>query len=229
MDKILLVEDDKKLGQLVMEYLKNHGFAVDWESRGDKAIYRILHNTYHLIILDINLPGVDGLQVCRLVRKDYNGFILILTARETDEDQITGLEYGADDYVTKPIQPKVLVARINALLRRTQKAAVHQTQLVFGKLHIDLEKHEVLLKDKIIDLASKEFDLLVLLASNPGKTLTRNAIMQALRGVDYDGIDRSIDLRISHLRKKLGDDLISPFKIKTVRGTGYVFLANAWD
>lgn len=228
MTHILLVEDNEKLSRLISDYLTNHGFSVKWEARGDRAVYRILNENCDIVILDINLPGINGLQVCKLVRKNFQGFILMLTAREADEDHVTGLEYGADDFVNKPIHPKVLLARINALFRRKPLLA-KSTQLTFGKLAIDLEKREVKFKNKIIELKPKEFDLLVLLAINAGTSLTRDNIMQALRGIDYDGVDRTIDLRISYLRKKLGDNITEPFRIKTLHGKGYVFQPGAWE
>lgn len=229
MDRILLVEDNKKLSQLITEYLSNHGYTVKTESRGDKAVFRILHENYFLVILDINLPALNGLQICRLVRKNFQGFILMLTARAADEDQITGFEYGADDYVNKPIHPKVLLARIEALSRRTKPNLSQLTQLQFGKLHIDLEKRTVVLDKKTIDLTPSEFDLLSLLAINAGTCLSRDNIMYALRGIDYDGIDRTIDLRISYLRTKLNDDSKKPYRLQTLRGKGYVLQPTAWD
>lgn len=229
MKKILLVEDDEKLSKLIAEYLTNHGYEVIREGRGDKAIYRIRHENYLLVILDINLPEVDGLQICKLVRRDYPGFILMLTAREADEDHISGLEFGADDYVNKPIQPKVLLARIGALLKRPQCSPSTLKQLKFGGLFIDVEQRIVTLDNKSIDLKPKEFDLLTLLALNAGKCLSRDNIMYSLRGVDYDGVDRTIDLRISYLRKKLGDSLDTPYKIITVRNRGYLLVTDAWS
>jgi two-component system response regulator RstA len=229
MKRILLVEDDKKLARLIEECLENQGFSVASECRGDKAVYRILHEKYSLVLLDINLPELDGLQVCKLVRKNFPGFIIMLTAREGDDDQITGLEFGADDYIKKPIQPKVLLARINAISRRTQSVATMQSQLKFGNLIIDLERREVKLNDAGIDLKPTEYELLLLLAVNAGICLSRDNIMYALRGIDYDGVDRTIDLRISYLRSKLADDILHPFRIKTIRGKGYVFQPDAWD
>jgi DNA-binding response OmpR family regulator len=228
MKRILLVEDNEKLSQLIYEYLTKHDFLVKCEDRGDKAVYRILHENYDAIILDINLPELNGLQVCKLVRKNFQGFILMMTAREADEDHITGLEFGADDFVNKPIHPKVLLARLHALSRRNP-TITKVSQLVYGKLTIDLEKRQVTLKNKIINLKPKEYDLLALLATNAGTSLTRDNIMRALRGIDYDGIDRTIDLRISYLRKKLNDNIDEPFRIKTVHGKGYVFQPDAWE
>lgn len=226
--RILVVEDDEKLSKLIAEYLKNQGHSVEIEGRGDKAIYRILHENYNIVILDVKLPGLNGLQICKLVRQDFTGYILILTAAESDEDHILGLEYGADDFLNKPIQPKVLSARIQSLHRRQPSSSVVK-QLNFGNLSIDLEKREVKLKNKAIDLKPSEYELLALLAGNAGISLTRDNIMHALRGIDYDGTDRTIDLRISYLRNKLEDDITTPYRIKTVRKKGYVFLPDAWE
>lgn len=227
--KILLVEDDLKLSKLIAAYLSQYQFSVEWEKQGDHAVYRILHEHYDLVILDINLPEMNGLQVCKMVRNDYAGFILMLTAREADEDQITGLEYGADDFVKKPIQPPVLLARIQALLRRKEPHRMKSNEISYGKLKIDLQQRLVLLDGHKIDLKPKEYDLLVLLATHAGTSLTRDNIMHALRGIDYDGIDRTIDLRISYLRQKLGDNPDHPFRIQTIRNKGYVFQPDAWD
>lgn len=229
MNRILLVEDDAKLSKLIREYLMRYDYVVDIENRGDKAVYRILHEGYFLVILDLNLPELDGLQICKLVRKDFPGFIFMLTARAADEDHISGLEFGADDYVNKPINPKVLLARIKSLSQKISRAATAATKLIFGQLTIDLVSQQVTLKNQQIILKPSEFNLLVLLATNAGMCLTRDNIMRALRGIDYDGVDRVIDLRISYLRTKLGDDLMSPFRIKTVRGKGYMFQPDAWD
>lgn len=229
MTKILLAEDDPKLAKLIAEYLANHGFTITIESRGDQAIYRILNENYQLVILDINLPVIDGLQICKIVRKNFYGFIVMLTASSADEDQITGFEHGVDDYINKPINPEVLLSRINATLRRDLKNSQQLKKLTFGKLHIKLESRIVSLDNKLIDLTPKEFDLLVLLAVNAGTSLSRNNIMHATRGIDYDGIDRSIDLRISHLRSKLNDDIENPFRIITVRSKGYSFQPDEWD
>jgi DNA-binding response OmpR family regulator len=228
MNRILLVEDNKKLSALIAEYLTQHGFSVACEPRGDKAVYRILNENYFLVIIDINLPGLNGLQICRLVRKNFSGMIIMLTASESDDDHITGLAFGADDFIKKPIQPHVLLARIQAFSKRATAHRTSETILVFDTLLIDLEKRIVKLKNKIIDLKPTEFDLLALLATHAGTSLTRDNIMQALRGIDYDGVDRTIDLRISYLRSKLEDNVNTPFRIKTIRGKGYAFQPDAW-
>ncbi len=225
---ILLVEDDKKLGELIKNFLEKQGFNVNIERRGDKAVYRIVNESPELIILDIMLPGLDGLQICKTVRASFPGFILMLTARENPDDHVMGLEYGADDYLNKPIEPKVLLARIQKLLKRDVRNTTTQ-QLTFGFLNIDLQTHVVKLAEKTIELKPKEFELLALLAKNAGHILNRNNITRSLRGIDHDGFDRSIDLRISYLRKKLNDNIEKPYRIITVHGKGYLFVPDAWE
>ena len=225
---ILLVEDDKKLGELIKNFLEKQGFKVSLEKRGDKAIHRILNESPDLVILDLMLPGLDGLQICKTVRASFSGFILMLTAREDADDHVTGLEYGADDYLNKPIEPKILLAHIQKLLNRSLQN-IATKQLEFDQLNINLQKHTVTLNEKNIELKPKEFELLVLLAENAGHILNRNNIMRSLRGIDYDGFDRSIDLRISYLRKKLNDNIENPYRIITVHGKGYLFVPDAWD
>lgn len=228
MTSILLVEDNKKLSDYIQAYLKNLGYTVAQESRGDKAVYRILKDQPDIVILDILLPGFNGVQVCQSVRAHYHGMVLMLTALGEDEDQIAGLSSGADDYVVKPIDPKVLAARVYALQRRKQTLAKPR-ELIFGKLEIDLVQRTVTLSGKCVELKPTEFELLAFLAQNADKVVSRENIMQALRGVSYDGIDRTIDLRISYLRKKLDDNIAEPFRIKTVRVQGYIFLSSAWS
>ncbi len=227
MTRILLVEDNKKLADYIQTYLKGLGYTVSQEARGDKAVYRILKDQPDIVILDILLPGFNGIQICQSVRAHYSGMILMLTALGQEEDQILGLNSGADDYVVKPIDPKVLAARVEALNRRQRTAAPPQ-QLNFGALRIDLVQRTVTLSGESIELKPTEFELLAFLAQNADKTLNRENIMQALRGTSYDGIDRTIDLRISYLRKKLGDNINEPFRIKTVRAKGYVLISSAW-
>lgn len=227
MQNILLVEDNKRLSRLIKTYLVQHDFAVECVYTGDLVLYKIQRNQPDLVILDLMLPGLNGLEICRQVRNHYNGMILILTVKDRSEDQITGLEYGADDYVTKPVEPPVLLARIRALLRRSKKTPLKQ-RLSFGALKIDLIEHVVFYFDKLVPLKPREYELLVLLANHAGTVLSRNTIAQSLRGLDYDGVDRMIDLRISRLRKLFRDDSKSPQKIKTIRGQGYLFLPEAW-
>lgn len=231
--RILLIEDDVRLSCLIQEYLLQQGMRVDIESRGDSACERILTDNPDLVILDLMLPGMNGLDICKTIRPDYVGPILMLTARDEDIDEVVGLEIGADDYVTKPVQPRVLLARIRGLLRRTHASegccdGSEQNFLHFDNFKISHSAREVWLDNHVLNLTTNEFDLLWLLASHAGEVLTRDQILEQLRGIDYDGLDRSVDIRISRLRKKLGDNTSRPFRIKTVRGKGYLFVKEAW-
>ncbi|MFK7731673.1 MAG: response regulator [Pseudomonadales bacterium] len=228
---VLLVEDDERLANLIQEYLTKHGFLVRVQGRGDLAVADILESKPDLLVLDIMLPGIDGLEVCRRVRQQFTAPILMLTARDEDIDQIVGLELGADDYINKPVQPRLLLARIKAHLRRASTAhpTFDQESLSFGTLHLDLVSRETQLNNQNIELSTNEFDVLALLASNAGKVLDRDTILQAIRGIEYDGIDRSVDIAVSRLRRKLGDEAQPAKRIKTVRNKGYLFVADSWD
>lgn len=229
MNKLLLIEDDTELAQLTRDYLQNHGFTVTIEADGGKAVSCIIKQQPDLVILDIMLPNKDGFRICREVRehasKAYTGPILMLTARDEDMDQLYGLQLGADDYVNKPAKPPLLLARIHALLRRSQPtngSVTHATSLDFDELQIDTRCREVRVNNQAIALSTAEFNLLQLLAEYAGTVLSRDDILLHLRGIDYDGTDRSIDLRVSRLRQKLGHKNL----IKTVRGKGYLFAAK---
>ncbi|MFZ5755408.1 MAG: response regulator [Pseudomonadota bacterium] len=234
--RVLIVEDDERLAALTREYLSANGLAVSVVNDGLAAIQRIREENPDLVVLDLMLPGADGLAVCREVRGAFKNPILMLTARTDDMDQVLGLEMGADDYVPKPVKPRVLLARIRALLRRVEgdaEAAVPgnagggNRRLEFGELVIDDSARAVLLAGTPVDLTSAEYDLLWLLASNAGKILSREEIFERLRGIPYDGQDRSIDVRISRIRPKIGDDPENPRRIKTVRSKGYLFVRDA--
>lgn len=232
--KILIVEDDERLAGLTQEYLESNGMDVSVEGDGSRAVDRIKDEQPDLVILDLMLPGEDGLSICRLVRPYYKGPIIMLTARDDDLDQVLGLEMGADDYLAKPARPRVLLARIRALLRRVKEgpdaqaaasaAPGEQNRVVFANLVVDNGMREAWLDEEPIDLTSAEFDLLWLLSSNAGRVLSREEIFTALRGIEYDGQDRSIDVRISRIRPKIGDDPLQPKRIKTVRSKGYLFV-----
>ena len=232
--QILIVEDDERLAELTREYLSNNGLSVSVEHNGAVAVRRIKAEQPDLVILDLMLPGEDGLGVCRLVRSEYSGPIIMLTARTDELDQVVGLEVGADDYISKPVTPRLLLARISAMLRRSSKLKAASDTIGlqeptdsrhhFGSLIIDNSMREAWLGDEDIDLTSAEFDLLWLLASNAGRVLSREEIFSALRGISYNGQDRSIDVRVSRIRSKIGDDPEHPRRIKTVRSRGYLFV-----
>ena len=224
--KILIVEDDERLARLTQEYLIRNGLEVGVEPHGNRAIRRIIAEQPDMVVLDVMLPGADGLTICREVRPHYHQPILMLTARTEDMDQVLGLEMGADDYVAKPVQPRVLLARIRALLRRTDKTPEDEVaqRIEFDDLVIDNGGRSVTLNGELVDFTSAEYDLLWLLASNAGRILSREDIFERLRGIEYDGQDRSIDVRISRIRPKIGDDPENPKRIKTVRSKGYLFV-----
>ncbi|MCE8003018.1 response regulator [Halomonas sp. MCCC 1A11081] len=228
MEHVLIIEDDVRLAELTRDYLESNGFKVTVEAEGSRGVEQIQALQPDLVILDLMLPGEDGLSICRRARPDYAGPILMLTARTDDMDQVLGLEMGADDYVPKPVQPRVLLARMRALLRRAENTDQSgDARLTFGNLEVDSATREAWLEGERIDLTSAEFDLLWLLASNAGRVLTREEIFSDLRGIKYDGQDRSIDVRVSRIRPKIGDDPNHPHRIKTVRSKGYLFVKDA--
>ncbi|MBL8520407.1 MAG: response regulator [Betaproteobacteria bacterium] len=230
--RVLLVEDDIDLSAAIREYLVKHGVDVDVEARGDTVLRRMAATRYDLLILDIMLPGHDGFEVCRQLRAAGQALpILMLTAKDEDFDQVLGLELGADDYLNKPVQPRVLLARIKALVRRASGELEHahdRNILQFGRLRIDAINRDVMLGEERIELSPAEFDLLVLLASNAGKVMQRDEILKALRGLHYSNADRSVDARLYRLRRRFGKDSEANWKIKTVRPHGYMFCKEAW-
>ena len=216
--RILLVEDDQKLALLVKQYLENSDFEVRIEGDGNRAVDQVTQYQPDLIILDIMLPGKDGLTICKEIRPTFPGSILMLTARNEDFDQVLGLEFGADDYVIKPTEPRVLLARIKALLRRRVFSNAEPVEpLIFERLKIDTASRTVWLEKNKILLSSHEFELLLTLAKKAGTILNRDYLFQKLYNREYDGVDRTMDVRISQLRRKLGDNAEEPFRIKIGR------------
>ncbi len=224
--RILIVEDDERLADFISTYLKSQTFEVFIEGRGDRAAQRVLELSPDLILLDIQLPGIDGLTVCRQIRPDFPGPIIMLTASGEEMDQVVGLEIGADNYLPKPVSPRVLLAHIRAALRRpavdTAEAAPPADTVVVGRLTVDNKRRSASLEKRQLDLSSAEFDLLMLLAQHAGSVVSRETIFRTLRGREYDGLDRTIDARISKLRKTLGDNPKAPHWIKTIHGVGYI-------
>ena len=229
---LLLVEDDRELADWISEYLIQRGYLVTQCHNGLDAVTQIKSEAYELIILDGMLPGMDGLDVCREIRRTMNIPILMLTARDDEMDEILGLEMGADDYLTKPVRGRLLETRVKALLRRNAGASavnqVEEQSITIGGLMVSLADRRVILAEQEINLSSKEFDTLWCLASQAGKPVSRDSLTQVLRGFEFDGFDRSIDLTISRLRKKLGDDGNQPCRIKTVWGKGYQLAKDTW-
>lgn len=228
MFRVMLVEDDAKLANLVAEYLSEYEFTVDVVSRGDTALSHFQQTLPDLVVLDLMLPGLDGMVVCRQLRAVSTVPILILTAREDAFDEVSGLEQGADDYVNKPVQPRILLARLRALLRRIKDVPADDSEdLVFGAFRLCRRDRSVSWREQDVLLNSAEYKLLLVLAEAAGKVLSRNDILIQMRGIEFDGLDRSIDNKISRLRRKFDDAHAD--KIKTVWGEGYLFSPSAWD
>lgn len=227
---ILLVEDDLRLAELIEKFLVQNNFNVTVLNSGQHAVDHIVKHQPDLTILDIMLPHVDGFTICKLARKSYDKPIIFLTAKDSDFDHVLGLEIGADDYIIKPVVPHVLLAHINVVLKRTNH---HQSTVcdryTFGKLDINRKARTVMLDTQEVTLTSHEFELLWLLACNAGEPQSRDFIHKKMIGREYDGLDRSVDVRISRLRKKLNDNLENPYRIKTVWGKGYLLNKDAWS
>ncbi len=241
---ILLVEDDVDLADWIADYLIAREFKVTTCHRGDEAVEQILSLNPDIVLLDGMLPGMDGLDVCKTVRTSFDNPIIMITARDEEIDEVLGLEMGADDYITKPVRARVLLARIRGLLRREEKVRCKEEPkqgadllitdnkakgiLQFSGLVISAQTRSVTLDGELVKVSSNEFDVLWFLAEKAGQVVSREELVTHLRGFDYDGFDRSIDLRISRLRKKLKDDSSEPFRIKTIWGKGYLFANDVW-
>ena len=223
MATILIIEDEPELVRVLRSYLEQAGFTVLSAGRGDTGLSTWEHKHPDLVILDLNLPGMDGLDVAREIRRKAATPIIMLTARVEEADQLIGLELGADDYITKPFSPRLVVARVRALLRRSE-AAVSVPQVVrAGDLEIDLEAHTVLRGSEVIELTPTEFNLLATLAAQPGRAFTRLQLLEASQGTAYEGYERTIDAHIKNLRAKIETDSKNPRLIETVFGIGYRF------
>jgi len=221
-DLILVVDDEPKIARLARDYLEKHGFRVLTAADGQSALTTARREKPDLIVLDLMLPNIDGREVCKILRRESDVPIIMLTALAEEVDQITGLEIGADDYITKPFSPRALVARVRALLRRTRAGIKMPSIIRIGALEIDSEKHSVRFNSMPIKLTPNEFKLLFILSSHPGQTLTREQLLEDLHGA-ASSIDRSVDSHIKNLRKKLEINSNSP-SIETVYGIGYRFV-----
>jgi two-component system, OmpR family, phosphate regulon response regulator OmpR len=225
--RALLVDDDGDLARLLVDYFAPHGVALSHVESGAQAESLLGTETFDVVLLDVMLPGMDGFEVCRRIRISGDVPIVMLTARGDDTDRIVGLELGADDYVPKPFNPRELLARMRAVLRRGR----HKSSLDVirtGSLEIDVPGHSALLDGRSLALTSFEFRVLVALARRVGETVPREELASAVKGGEYDpSVDRSLDVHVSHLRQKLGDDAREPRTIRTVRGKGYVLVRRA--
>ncbi|MDU1910543.1 response regulator transcription factor [Fusobacterium sp.] len=217
MKKILVVDDEWKIRKLIKDYLVREGYSVDEAGDGEEGLELFFQTTYDIVILDIMMPKIDGWSVCRKIREESQVPIIMLTARADESDQLFGFELETDEYMIKPFNPKLLVAKVKALLRRDGKI-VDKTYLEFGDLIIDTSKREVKLGDVILELTPKEYDLLYFFIENKGLALSREKILNSVWGWDYFGDSRTVDTHIKRLRKKIGDNFI-----QTVRGFGYKF------
>ena len=228
--RLLIVEDDDQLAELLLEYLGQHGFELSRVASGDVAAERILKTKPDLVILDLMLPGVNGLDVCRQVRDAYSGAIVMLTASQSEADHVAGLELGADDFVNKPIEPRVLLARIRSQLRRLNGGSASNSHdqhsiLEVGTLQIDVASRDVRVEGQIVPLTTMEFDVLLRLAIDAGSVVKRDDLYTQVMGIEYDGIDRGMDVHVSRIRRKLQRSGFDSSRLKSVRGLGYL-LAN---
>ena len=220
---ILIIEDEPELVRVLRDYLHKAGFQVETASRGDTGLSLWEHKRPDLVLLDLNLPGMDGLDVAREIRRKANTPIIMLTARVEETDQLIGLELGADDYITKPFSPRVVVAKVRAVLRRGGDLTERQTILRVADIEIDLAAHTVTRAGEPVALTPTEFNLLVAMAEQPGRAFSRLQLLEAAQGAAYEGYERTVDAHIKNLRAKLEPDPKHPRYIETVFGVGYRF------
>ncbi len=231
--KVLMVDDDKKMCRLVKDYLEPMGYGVTSVYKGTQALQMILEEVFHIVILDVMLPGMDGFEILKRLRRESDIPVLMFTARGEETDRIVGLEMGADDYLPKTFSNRELLARLRAVVRRHFKfdrspfLPNADDDFLIGDLFVSRQSRTARIDEKILDLTPLEFDLLVHLAKYAGKVLTRDQLLDAVAGRSYNVFDRSIDVHISSLRRKLGDDPRNPKRIQTVRSVGYMFKQTA--
>jgi DNA-binding response OmpR family regulator len=213
---VLLVEDEPSVGELVRGYLGRDGYTVVWVRSGEDALVELERRTVRLVLLDVGLPGMDGVDVCRAIRMRSQVPILMLTARDEEPDRVVGLEVGADDYVTKPFSPRELVARMRAVLRRAEPQEIDE-RVELGDVVVDRQARDAVVAGRRVDLTAKEFDLLAYFVANPGVVLSRDVLLDRVWGIEYPGGTRTVDVHVAQLRRKLG----RPQLIRTLRGAGY--------
>lgn len=226
MIKVLLIDDDRKHSELLKAYLKQFGIALDCAGDADEGFRRLSRSDPDLLLLDVMLPGRDGFDICRQVRQTSRIPIIMLTARGDVVDRVSGLEIGADDYIGKPFEPRELVARIQSILRRAGSASAEPQLLKFDGMEIDTDARTVVVDGKRVELTSMEFELLSILARRAGKKVSRDEILNDLRGIDAAILTRSVDIMVSRLRQKLGDSIKPPRFIQTIWGLGYSFIGR---
>jgi DNA-binding response OmpR family regulator len=224
--RLLLIDDDAALNELLVEYFARFGHRLTTATTAADGRYLLRRDNPDLLILDVMLPDADGMELCREIRSENDVPIVMLTARGDVPDRVLGLELGADDYVPKPFEPRELVARVESLMRRSRQAP--PGRLASGELVLESETRRVTLRGEVVELTSMEFETLRVLMESHGRVLSREALLSRLRGLDSDNYDRSVDMLISRVRKKLGDDSRAPRFIKTIRGAGYQFV-GAFD
>lgn len=223
MAAILMIEDEPALARVVQSYLEKAGMTVRLETRGDQGLLAWEQMRPDLVLLDLNLPGTDGLDVARAIRRKSDTPIIMVTARAEETDRLIGLELGADDYIVKPYSPREVVARVRAVLRRAGREPQAARRLEAGDLEIDLDAHQARRGDNLLDLTPTEFNLLLTLVGQPGRVFSRLQLLEAIQGTSYEGYERTIDAHIKNLRAKLEDDPRQPRFIETVFGVGYRF------
>ncbi len=223
---ILIIDDDEKLDKLLSTFLSEFGFRVIWSTHPDDGLKKLKKEPVDLVILDYMLPDMNGFEVLKAIRQSNNLPVIMLTAKGATTDKVVGLELGADDYIPKPFEPRELAARIHSALRRSQGQVKIGPVVSYGSLKIDYHQHVVSVNGAIADLTTSEFETLSLLAKNNGKVLSRDEIIDELRGIEWDAFNRSVDITMSRLRAKLGDDPKKPKFIKTVWGSGYMFIGK---
>jgi DNA-binding response OmpR family regulator len=221
-DRVLLIDDDQRLHELLASYLTQNGVSVTWAPDGARGLIALDNDAFDAVLLDVMMPGMDGLEVCRRIRAKSTIPVVMLTAKGDETDRIVGLELGADDYLPKPFNPRELLARLRAVLRRARPGTSDEAKITIGAVQIEIGARTVLVDGKRADLTGIEFDILLALARRAGRVIPRETLLAEAGRSDVTVSDRTVDVHISHLRSKLGDDPKSPRLIKTVRGVGYV-------